>query len=86
VGDAAVVFDPLQIESIASAMRQLTQDADLRSTLEERGSRRLKDFSWEQTARAYIALYRQVARAEAPEAYANLLKSDWMQQPKGQAP
>jgi glycosyltransferase involved in cell wall biosynthesis len=49
VGDAALLVNPLEIDSIAVALRQLIEDADLRSTLRERGLRRSRRFDWDQT-------------------------------------
>jgi glycosyltransferase involved in cell wall biosynthesis len=62
-GDAALLFHPFSIESIADVLRRMTTDADLRETLRQRGSARIRLFTWERTAKTYRALYRQVARA-----------------------
>ena len=56
-GDAALYVDPLDIDSIASGMRRLANDAELRKALAERGQKRVKLFSWERTAREMIAIY-----------------------------
>lgn len=58
VGDAALLFDPRDISAIASALCQIWDDAALRAVLVERGHRRVAEFSWADTARRYIALYR----------------------------
>lgn len=58
-GDAALLFDPSSIESIADALRRMSTDADLRETLCQRGSRRIRLLTWERTAKTYRALYRQ---------------------------
>ncbi|WP_425614477.1 glycosyltransferase family 4 protein [Anatilimnocola sp. NA78] len=50
-GDAALLVDPLQIESIAAAMQQLANDASLRDQLRQRGWERAKLFSWDDAAR-----------------------------------
>jgi glycosyltransferase involved in cell wall biosynthesis len=60
-GDAALLFDPQSIESIAYVLKRMSQDADLRAELIRRGTVRVRQFSWEQTARAYRALYRRAA-------------------------
>lgn len=60
-GDAALFFDPLSPESIAAAAKQMWQDEGLRTFLHERGMVRVRAFSWEQTAKKYRALYRQIA-------------------------
>jgi glycosyltransferase involved in cell wall biosynthesis len=61
VGDAAIVFDPYDISAIAAAMTQLWTDAKLRETLVAKGRSRVANFSWEETARRYLALYRELA-------------------------
>lgn len=62
VGDAALLFDPLDVEAIAGVMRGLASDGNLRAGLIERGRRRVAAFTWERTARAYRDIYRAVAR------------------------
>jgi len=58
VGDAALLFDPLDVPAIASALRQIWDDTALRTKLVERGHYRVAEFSWAETARRYVALYR----------------------------
>ena len=60
-GDAALLFDPTSTESIAEAMYRMSTERELRATLRQRGSARIGLFTWEQTAKTYRALYRQVA-------------------------
>jgi glycosyltransferase involved in cell wall biosynthesis len=50
-GDAAVLVDPLQIESIAAGLQQLADDETLRKQLQEQGLARAQTFSWDQAAR-----------------------------------
>ena len=61
VGDAALLFDPHDVEAIATVILQLHQDEALRRRLVARGHERLKRFSWTTTAKQYRALYRNVA-------------------------
>ena len=49
-GDAALLVDPFEVESIANAMIALTNDEKLRYKLIQKGKERLKLFSWEQSA------------------------------------
>ena len=49
VGDAAVLIQPLDVEQIASGIRQITYDSTLRARLREAGLRRSALFSWEVT-------------------------------------
>lgn len=50
VGDAGLLVDPLDVDTIAVAMRRISDDANLRSTLIDRGHRRAAAFSWAQAA------------------------------------
>lgn len=59
--DAALTFDPLSVESIASAVRQLWRSDKLRQDYRSRGRDRLQSFSWEQASIAYRRVYREVA-------------------------
>jgi glycosyltransferase involved in cell wall biosynthesis len=61
VGDAAMLFDPTDHMSIADAVAAIVSDPSLAAALRVKGSRRLRQFSWEQTARSYRAIYRSVA-------------------------
>ena len=63
VGDAAIVFDPYDIGAIAAAITQLWTDLELRETLIAKGRSRVAKFSWEETARRFVALYRELAGA-----------------------
>ncbi len=58
--DAALLFEPT-VEGIADAMRRLATSAELRRELRRRGIAQGKRYSWEDTARAYRALYRAAA-------------------------
>jgi len=49
--DAAFIVDPFNYNEIAAAMHQLEEDESLRTSLIEKGKRRAKDFSWDNTAK-----------------------------------
>lgn len=51
LGDAGVYFNPQSPASIASAIRELAEDADLRAKLSHEAWRRAQDYSWERCAR-----------------------------------
>ncbi len=57
-GDAAVMFDPTQIESIVDALRRLLGDASLRIDLRQRGLAQAAKYSWQETADKTLELYR----------------------------
>jgi glycosyltransferase involved in cell wall biosynthesis len=61
LGDAALLPDPGDMEAIADAITRVLLDADLRRTLVERGSARVRHFSWERAAKATFEIYREVA-------------------------
>ncbi|HEX5576550.1 MAG TPA: glycosyltransferase family 1 protein [Gemmatimonadales bacterium] len=80
--EAAVFFDPYSIESMANAIASLTTDRSLRAELQERGRRRLQDFDWQRTAKAYRAVYRRAANRDMSDEDRWLLSWDWMQEPR----
>jgi glycosyltransferase involved in cell wall biosynthesis len=57
-GDAALLFDPTNIELIAEVLARLLTDAALRAEHRECGLRRAACFSWDQTARQTLEVYR----------------------------
>ena len=63
VGDAGLLVDPLDIGSIARAMRQLATDAVLRSELSAKGRERASRFTWAAARDATCVVYREVARS-----------------------
>lgn len=48
-GEAALLVDPYQVDSIAAAMERLVRDGDLRRHLRELGWARVRQFSWLKT-------------------------------------
>lgn len=61
VGDAALLFDPHSIESIAASLDQLIAERSLRNHLVDLGFHRTKRFTWERTARDTLRVYRQLS-------------------------
>lgn len=45
-GESALLFDPLDIDSITNSIKQLIENKDLRLHLQKRGTIRAQDFSW----------------------------------------
>lgn len=80
-GDAALLFDPFSIYEIASAIESLALNELLRQNLIAKGQKRLQDFDWGRTARAYRAVYRSVARKSLDDEDRRLLSWDWMKNP-----
>ena len=57
---AALLVDPLDIGSIASALRKIWEDHDLAAQLSEAGLARARELSWADFARANIEIYRSL--------------------------
>jgi len=53
-GDAALQFDPLDIEGMTSALLRIVDDVTLRTRLAESGPRRAELFTWRATAEATL--------------------------------
>ncbi|MCS4138419.1 glycosyltransferase involved in cell wall biosynthesis [Salinibacter ruber] len=49
-GDAALLFDPTDVEEIAASIRRVVRDSSLQHELRGRGIERARQFSWEQVA------------------------------------
>jgi glycosyltransferase involved in cell wall biosynthesis len=59
-GGAALLFDPYGRESLTSAITEVISSSDLRSSLIQLGRARANQFSWSETAKQTLALYREV--------------------------
>jgi hypothetical protein len=57
VGDAALMFDPLDVEEMAATIGRALEDEALRAELSEEGLQRAAQFSWEDTATATLKVY-----------------------------
>lgn len=57
-GDAALLFDPDNINSIAGAIYRLWTDEQLRKQLITKGRKRVQIYSWNKSARMFRAQYR----------------------------
>lgn len=60
VADAALLVDPLDIDSIDDAMRRVATQPELVSSLTEASLRRAADFSWTRTAGQTLEVYKRV--------------------------
>jgi len=60
-GDAAVMFDPRDVDAIAAAMRRITEDKARRAQLAEAGPVQAAKFSWKATAEGTLAAIIKVA-------------------------
>jgi len=60
VGDAALTFDPTDVEAMVEAMLRLLTDGDLRADLIARGRARAERFTWPAAAADLLAAYQEV--------------------------
>jgi glycosyltransferase involved in cell wall biosynthesis len=65
VGDASLMIDPFDEQSIADALWRMISDAALREQLRSRGFVQSSLFYWQQTARLTLDVYDQVFHAKA---------------------
>jgi glycosyltransferase involved in cell wall biosynthesis len=63
-GNAALLIDPLDELSIASALKQVLGDGELRNYLSEAGLNRSKRFDFKEAGRQTVAVYERVTGAE----------------------
>jgi glycosyltransferase involved in cell wall biosynthesis len=61
VGDAGLLVDPFDVESITAAIQSVINDSNLRSQLRVKGLERAKIFSWQETARQTLSVYKTAA-------------------------
>lgn len=61
VGEAGLLFDPMDVRAIANAMLTLVRQPETRDRLRRLGVARLARFDWVRAARSYRAVYRRVA-------------------------
>jgi glycosyltransferase involved in cell wall biosynthesis len=63
-GDAALLFDPYDVEAMRETTRKVLEDEALRAELVERGLERAKAFSWERCARQTLSVLEKVAGSD----------------------
>ena len=61
VGEAALLFDPLDLAAMAAAMAAVLDDPALAARLSEAGPPRAAQFSWATAAAAYLRLLRELS-------------------------
>lgn len=64
-GNAAILVNPYSIEELYEAMTRVLTDDNLRGQLVRRGLEHSHGFSWTRAAAATLAVYREIASAEA---------------------
>ncbi len=63
-GDAAILVDPYDKESLVSAMERVLSDPDLRRPSPRPARRQASQFPWSRTAAETIAVYRDVLQEQ----------------------
>ena len=58
--DAALYFDPLDVDDIAATVGRVVGDRELRESLARAGTAHAAGFGWERTARQTLDVYREV--------------------------
>jgi glycosyltransferase involved in cell wall biosynthesis len=58
-GDAAVLFDPEDVDAIQDAIEKVVFSTDLKDSLIQRGYERIKQFPWSKCARETLQVYEQ---------------------------
>jgi len=61
VGEAGIMVNPYDADSLAQAIRQVLTDSELRDNMARKGLEQAKKFSWEKTAKQTLAVYNKVA-------------------------
>jgi alpha-1,3-rhamnosyl/mannosyltransferase len=59
-GDAALTFDPADVDEMTGVIQRLLTDDQLRETLRDQGIARSAAFSWAETARLTLEAYRKL--------------------------
>src|SRR5262249_17543339 len=62
VGEAGLLFDPLDTRALVEAITRILVDSDYRATLRIKGLKRAQDFSWKTTAQLTLHAYELAAQ------------------------
>ncbi len=62
-GDAAIQFDPYDVEDLVCQLKRLMQDDSLRSDLIQKGNKRLQDFNWEKSCNQLLDIFKQAVHS-----------------------
>ena len=60
-GQAALLFDPFDVQSLVEALKRVLNDPQYRVMLSAKGLQRASEFSWQTTARLTLAAYEKAA-------------------------
>ena len=65
VGDAGLIVNPDNINELANAIFEVLKNKKLREKLIQKGSARVKDFSWEKTAQQTLKVFKEVMESNS---------------------
>jgi len=60
LGEAAIYFNPLDIDDMAEKMRSILSNDEIKKELVRRGFEQVKKYSWEKMARETLKIYKNV--------------------------
>ena len=60
-GDAALYFDPADVQQLSALLLEVTGDENLRNEVSRKGIRQAGAFSWDKTARATLKIYEDLS-------------------------
>jgi len=66
VGDAGLLVDPENVAALSHAMARIMSDPDLGQELGRRGVERSRQYSWAETARRTLTVYREAVERSEP--------------------
>jgi glycosyltransferase involved in cell wall biosynthesis len=64
IGDAGLLFDPLSPMDIAEKILTVWNNPEVRTVMRDKGLARAKLFSWDETLRKTLDVYRKTAKGE----------------------
>jgi glycosyltransferase involved in cell wall biosynthesis len=62
-GEAAVLVDPLSVDSIAEGIRRVVEDEVLQAELRQKGLAQAKHFTWQEAAQKTLDILQMVGRS-----------------------
>ena len=61
-GDAALLVNPYSVDEISNAMRKIMESPELREDLSKKGLERVKQFTWEKSAKEHLKVFEMVLK------------------------
>ena len=61
-GEAALLVNPYSVDEISNAMRKIMESPELREDLSKKGLERVKQFTWEKSAKEHLKVFEMVLK------------------------